>query len=82
LKKISNCRIAPAVSNKYNISTNQSAIHMSIELSWHQMKNGVFMMENSMEIKEKRSEERYNYKIPEFVYAEFKVGKESTKYMT
>jgi hypothetical protein len=28
-----------------------------------------------MEIKEKRSEERFNYKIPEFVYAEFKVGK-------
>jgi hypothetical protein len=32
-------------------------------------------MENSMEIKEKRSEERYHYKIPEFVYAEFRVGK-------
>ena len=28
-----------------------------------------------MEKKEKRSEERFNYKIPEFVYAEFKVGK-------
>jgi hypothetical protein len=28
-----------------------------------------------MEIKEKRSEERLNYKIPEFVYAEFKAGK-------
>ena len=28
-----------------------------------------------MEIKEKRSEKRYNYQIPEFVYAEFRVGK-------
>jgi hypothetical protein len=31
-------------------------------------------MENTMEIKEKRGEERFHYKIPEFVYAEFRVG--------
>lgn len=32
-----------------------------------------------MEDKDKRKEDRFNYEIPEFVYAEFKMGKGSTQ---
>ena len=32
-----------------------------------------------MESKDKRKEDRFNYEMPEFVYAEFKLGKEPIK---